>query len=50
MNENTDGWEKSVNRVVNSKGVWLLITLAKNGTKENEQTVPHITPLETQEE
>lgn len=49
MNENT-GREKSVNRVINTKGVWLLIILAKNGTKENEQTVPHITPLETQDE
>lgn len=50
MNENIDAWKKSLNRVISSKGVWFLIILAKNGTKENEQTVPHITPLETQDE
>lgn len=48
MNENTDGWEKSVNRVINGKEVWLLTILLMNGTKENEQAVPHIIPLEIQ--
>lgn len=30
-----------MNRVINSKGVWLLTILVMNRTKENEQTVPH---------
>lgn len=50
MNKNTEGWEKSMNRIINSKGVWLPIILEKNGTKENEQTVSLITSLETQDE
>lgn len=43
-----DGREKSMNRVINGKEVWLLTILLTNGTKENEQAVPHITPLEIQ--
>jgi len=48
MNEKTDGWKKSVNGVIKNKAVWLLIILVTNGTKENEQIIPHVAPLEMQ--